>query len=130
MAESVSLITWMANIQIRFLTWRTGVLAGTDRFGNRYYRQRKARKGTRERRWVIYAGEPEASVVPPEWHGWLHYTSDQPLPEGGSAYHRPWVKEHEPNATGTVRAYRPPGHAAEGGRRARATGDYEAWSPP
>ena len=32
--------------------------------------------GTALRRWVMYAGAPEASLVPPEWHAWLHYTTD------------------------------------------------------
>lgn len=129
MADSVSFVTWMADIQIRFLTWRRGELVGTDRFGNRYYRERRRRAGLRERRWVLYAGEPDASLVPPEWHGWLHHSAKLPLPEGEAAKQRPWQKEYEPNASGTARAYRPPGHAAQGGRRARATGDYEAWTP-
>ena len=41
----------------------------------------------------------------------------------------PWQKPHLPNATGTAASYRPPGHDYEGGHRARATGDYEAWTP-
>ena len=31
--------------------------------------------------------------------------------------------------TGTENAYLPPGHTLEGGKRAKATGDYEAWRP-
>ncbi|MEC8792576.1 MAG: NADH:ubiquinone oxidoreductase subunit NDUFA12, partial [Pseudomonadota bacterium] len=31
--------------------------------------------------------------------------------------------------TGTRYAYRPPGHASQGGQRAKATGDYQAWTP-
>jgi len=31
--------------------------------------------------------------------------------------------------TGTVSGYRPPGHALMGGKRRKATGDYEAWTP-
>ena len=31
--------------------------------------------------------------------------------------------------TGTDQAYRPPGHTLKGGRRAKATGDYEPWTP-
>jgi NADH:ubiquinone oxidoreductase subunit len=80
----------------------------------------------RDRRWVVYAGDPEASRVPPEWHAWLHYTTDAPLPELGR---RSWQKPHLANATGTAAGYRPPGHDYSGGRRARATGDYEAWTP-
>lgn len=110
----------------RLFTWWKGEKVGTDRAGNRYYREKRPRAGMRARRWVIYAGEEEATRVPPEWHAWLHYTIDAPLPE---AKPHPWVKEHEPNRTGTVTAYRPPGHQFAGGERAAATGDYEPWKP-
>jgi len=104
-----------------------GSLVGTDAAGNVYYQERKPRGGAhRTRRWVMYAGPPEASDVPPEWHAWLHYTTDAPLPGTGR---KPWQKPHLPNATGTVAGYRPPGHDYQGGQRARATGDYEAWTP-
>jgi NADH:ubiquinone oxidoreductase subunit len=104
-----------------------GRQVGTDAAGNIYYTQRRPRPGGgRTRRWVMYAGLPEASDVPPEWHAWLHYTTDAPLPEGPRL---PWQKPHLPNETGTPLSYRPPGHDYEGGTRARATGDYEAWTP-
>lgn len=130
MKERISFATFLSNVQIRLFTWRRGELVGTDDFGNRYFRDRKAQKGSgrRERRWVLYNGEPEATKVPPEWHGWLHHTNDAPL-KAGDAFHKPWQKEHQPNRTGTMGAYRPPGHTLEGGQRARATGDYEPWTP-
>ena|SRR6478752_1057677 len=68
----------------------------------------------------------KASAVPAEWHGWLHYTIDTPLPETGK---HPWQKPHVPNATGTQSGYRPPGHDYRGGHRAPADGDYETWTP-
>jgi NADH:ubiquinone oxidoreductase subunit len=77
---------------------------------------------------VIYNGEVEASRVPPEWHIWLHHTTDATPPEGGPA-RQPWQKDHLPNLTGTDLAYRPPGHTLKGGRRDAATGDYEPWTP-
>ena len=129
MSEKISLITWMANIHIRFVTWRRGNKVGTDRFGNTYYRAPSNIAGVKERRWVIYAGEPDASKVPPEWHAWLHHTTKDPLPEGNSAFHKPWQKEHLPNLSGSLQAYRPPGHQYAGGQRVRATGDYEPWTP-
>ena len=129
MSAKLSLISWMANFHINFVTWRRGELVGTDRFGNKYYRDRSARKGLRERRWVIYNGEPEATKIPPEWHGWLHHTMKEPLSEKTSPFHKPWQKEHEPNPSGSLHAYRPPGHVLEGGHRVRATGDYEPWTP-
>ncbi len=114
------------NLGTRLFTFFRGRLVGRDAAGNRYYEERRARPGLRKRRWVAYAGAPEASLVPPEWHAWLHYTTDAALPEGSQ---RPWQKPHLPNLTGTPESYRPPGHDYQGGHRAPATGDYEAWTP-
>ncbi len=110
----------------RLFTWARGVLVGTDRDGNRYYSERKAVQGRRQRRWVLYKGKVEASKVPPEWHAWLHYTVKDPLP---TPEDKPWVKQHQANSTGTPDAYLPPGHDRRGGVRPAATGDYEAWQP-
>ena len=65
--------------------------------------------------------------MPPEWHGWLHGTTD--LTPDRLPPSKPWVKPAIPNLTGTRDAYRPAGALEAGGRRAAATGDYEAWSP-
>ena len=40
-----------------------------------------------------------------------------------------FLKEPMPNLTGTPYAYRPSGALERGGRRARASGDYQAWTP-
>ncbi len=117
----------MATAITHVITWLRGELVGTDEFGNRYYQERRAPRGRRRRRWVVYEGEDEASRVPPEWHAWLHYTVDE-VPSG-KLRRRPWQKPHRPNLTGTRDAYLPPGHILKGGRRARATGDYEPWTP-
>ena len=114
------------NIGTRIHTWLHGRLVGRDGNGNTYYEDRRTREAAPKRRWVDYAGAVEASSVPPEWHSWLHYTTDLPLPEAGK---RGWQKPHEANATGTAQSYRPAGHDYEGGKRAAATGDYEAWKP-
>ena len=113
----------------RLFTWRRGEPVGADEAGNRYFRDRRSARGGRERRWVLYAGEAEASRVPPDWHSWLHHTTATP-PGVAPPPPPPWRKEHLPNATGTPDAYRPPGHLLAGGRRDRATGDYEPWQPP
>lgn len=118
----------MATIGTLMYTWINGELVGTDEFGNRYYRARRDSIHGRQRRWVIYKGRPEASKVPPEWHAWLHHTTDEPLTEL-AAQNRPWQKAHKANPTGTADAYRPQGHDLRGGNRASATGDYEAWVP-
>ena len=104
-----------------------GRQVGTDAVGNTDYEDTRPRPaGERVRRWVAFAGAEEASAVPPEWHAWLHYTVDKPLPDTGR---KPWQKPHQPNATGTAASYRPPGHEYQGGQRAGATGDYESWTP-
>lgn len=104
-------------------------LVGTDNSGNRYF-EGKPRKGYKHtRRWVMYKGAPEASKVPPEWHGWLHHQTDAVPSAEGESYRRPWQKPHRENMTGTTEAYRPPGHILKGGEREAATGDYEAWKP-
>lgn len=115
-------------IGTRLFTWLCGEPVGTDQFGNRYFQERKEPKGRRRKRWVIYEGEVEASRVPPDWHGWLHHTVDEPPPAEGLP-RRDWQKDHVPNLTGTPEAYRPPGHVLAGGNRAKATGDYEPWTP-
>jgi len=122
-----------ATFGTRLLTWLRGELVGADSYGNRYYRLRGYRpeqlgsgRFSRERRWVMYRGEPEGSKVPSEWHAWLHHTIDE-VPGPRQRY--PWEKEHQPNLTGTPYAYHPPGSVLRGGHRARATGDYEPWSP-
>jgi NADH:ubiquinone oxidoreductase subunit len=115
----------------RLYTWLRGEQVGHDAAGNRYYRDKSGARrydGRREKRWVFYVGEAEASKVPPEWHAWLHHIVNDPPPSGGVKV-RVWQKEHQPNLTGTALAYRPPGHDFQGGQRARATGDYEPWIP-
>ena len=113
-------------IGTRLFTYFRGRLVGQDREGNRYFIEKRPRKGLRQRRWVLYSGEAEPSRVPAEWHAWLHYTTDEPIPE---SKRRSWQKPHQPNLTGTPASYRPPGHDYRGGHRSPATGDYEAWTP-
>ncbi len=109
-----------------------GEHVGTDQLGNRYYRRKKSNNRVatlmREKRWVIYDGDIEASKVPAEWHGWLHHTVKE-LPDFENIQRYEWQKDHEPNHTGTSLAYRPPGHVLSGGKRDKATGDYESRSP-
>ena len=102
---------------------------GEDMFGNKYY-QASPRKGyNRPRRWVIYKGKPEASAVPPEWHGWLHHQTDVFPEKDKASFRRKWQTSHKANLTGTDQSYRPKGHVLAGGKRDKATGDYEAWTP-
>ncbi len=117
------LVTWWngQTLNTQFHTWRYGVKVGEDGQGNIFYRSRDGK-----RRWVIYNGEAEASRVSPEWHGWLHYTWDEP-PTETPMRHKAWEKPHQENLTGTPLAYAPPGSI----RRERPVEktDYEAWTP-
>jgi NADH:ubiquinone oxidoreductase subunit len=124
------LFTWWDGATIGTLidSWRHGEQVGTDAQGNRYFRAKMKAANGRERRWVIYEGANDASRVPPEWHGWLHGSFDG-VPESNLPPARIWEVDYTPNATGTAAAYRPQGALERGGVRARATGDYEAWSP-
>ena len=123
------IFTWWdgATVGTMLDSWRHGEKVGTDVQGNAYFRS-KPKKGQRERRWVIYEGANDASRVPSEWHGWLHQSFDE-VPESHLPPARIWEVDYTPNATGTNEAYRPQGALERGGRRARARGDYEAWSP-
>ena len=112
----------------KIFTWWDGATIGTDAAGNKYYRSGKKTVDGRERRWVIYEGANDASRVPAEWHGWLHGAFDA-LPESHLPPPKIWEADYTPNRTGTPAAYRPQGALERGGRRARATGDYEAWTP-
>lgn len=124
------LFSHRSSVHIRFVTLISGAsLVGMDGEGNRYYKA-KPRKGyKRQRRWVVYNGEAEASRVPPEWHGWLHHQTDAVPADGANSFRRAWQKPHRPNLTGTNQAYRPAGHLLQGGQRARSDSDYEAWKP-
>jgi NADH:ubiquinone oxidoreductase subunit len=134
----------MKNFLLRLFTWWNGQTFGTqvwtalygefvgqDEFGNRYYRTKNGKIDPTlglERRWVLYSGIAEASMVPPSWHGWLHHTVDVP-PTQDTTEPRSWEKPHRPNLTGTAGAYRPSGSTLAQGRRPKATGDYKAWTP-
>jgi len=125
----LSFLGVLSPVHINFVTALTRKeRVGQDEYGNVYY-QAAPRQGYKlPRRWVMYDGAPEASKVPPEWHGWLHHqTNEVPSNEG---FRRPWQKPHKANMTGTNLAYRPPGHILEGAQRDKAAGDYEAWTPP
>ncbi len=119
------IFTWWngATIGTALYSWLKGKHFGTDAEDNKYYQSADGK-----RRWVIYAGANDASLVPPEWHGWLHGTHD-----GDPESYLPPVRKFEGgmigNPTGSASAYAPAGSLQKGGRRAAATGDYEAWSP-
>ncbi|MDG2533831.1 NADH:ubiquinone oxidoreductase subunit NDUFA12 [Sphingomonas sp. HITSZ_GF] len=113
-----------------FGTWmglRGKTRVGEDHLGNVYYEGGKDPNGI-TRRWVIYNGSNDASRVPPEWFSWLHHQIDS-APDQALPAAKAWEIPGEVNLTGSQLAYRPSGALEKGGRRAAATGDYEAWTP-
>jgi NADH:ubiquinone oxidoreductase subunit len=127
-----AIFTWWngATIGARFTIAKTARFVGEDEFGNRYFEARtnKDSYDARKRRYVIYKGYAEPSKIPPDWHGWMHYTFDEP-PTIAPLKRQVWERGHIPNLTGTIHAWRPKGSISQGGQRPAATGDYEAWKP-
>jgi NADH:ubiquinone oxidoreductase subunit len=120
-----NLFTWWegATTGTAWFTLRHGRKVGKDLWGNTYYQTKDGR-----RRWVIYEGSNDASRIPPEWYAWIHRMIDGP-PDEALPPAPDYLKPPVPNMTGTPYAYRPPGALERGGRRAAASGDYEAWTP-
>jgi NADH:ubiquinone oxidoreductase subunit len=129
----LQIFTWWngQTMGTRFWTWRKGEKVGTDTFGNTYYRTRNGAKDPafgHERRWVIYQGEADASMIPPGWHGWLHHrVAVPPSQEEYTPYE--WEVPHQGNPTGSAKAYRPPGSILTPGQPASARSEYEPWRP-
>jgi len=117
----MTLGTWL-------FTKMRGELVGADAEGNRYYQDKRLIPGRRRKRWVIYNGEAEASRVPPDWHGWLHHTTNT-MPPAGGLPRKPWQKDHERNLSGTGLAYRPPGSTLSTAVENKPKPSYEAWRP-
>jgi NADH:ubiquinone oxidoreductase subunit len=107
------------SIYLRSL-WR-GRLIGTDAQGNRYYEDKHEKRYGKPKRWVLYKGRVEASKIPPEWFGWMHYTKASP-PQPRQPHS--WEKPHLPNLTGTKFAHKP-----KGLKGITPNKDYEAWQP-
>ncbi|MBP9694602.1 MAG: NADH:ubiquinone oxidoreductase subunit NDUFA12 [Alphaproteobacteria bacterium] len=122
------IILFMTKLHVNTFTFRYGRYVGEDQFGNRYFEEKNPRNPAAPRRWALYKGEQEATKIPPEWDGWLHHMIDEPLSPHATET-KPWIKPHQENLTGSFDAYRPEGHFLKGGKRQKATGDYNAWRP-
>lgn len=119
------IFTWWdgATLGTALFTRRNGHRVGVDQFGNVYYRSKQG-----DRRWVIYNGPNDTSRIPPEWYSWIVGLIDGP-PEEALPPPPPFHKQPSPNLSGTAMAYKPAGALERGGRRAAASGDYQAWTP-
>lgn len=121
-----SIFTWWngATIGTALFTRMRGRQVGEDSAGNRYFVHAR----NPARRWVVYKGSNDASRTPPEWQSWLRGQIDD-VPDKALPPRRPFQKPAVPNLTGTGETYRPAGSLSRGGKRAAATGDYQAWTP-
>ena len=84
----------------RIKTILFGKFVGEDSFGNKYYESKN------KKRWVIYSGEIDASKIPVEWYSWIHFTPNK-IEKKHIIDKYNWQKPHQPNLTGTDKAYFP-----------------------
>ncbi|XP_061108933.1 NADH dehydrogenase [ubiquinone] 1 alpha subcomplex subunit 12 [Conger conger] len=93
---------------------KTGALVGVDKYGNRYFEDNRYFFG--RHRWVIYTTEMngkntfwevDGSMVPAEWHRWLHCMTDDP-PSTHPPVPRKFLAEiHRFNQSGSDKQYVP-----------------------
>ena len=100
-----------------FYTLVTGKKIGSDEFGNKYYCNSKGK------RWVIYKNSVEASKIPPEWHRWIHFITNNKPSDNIKKFK--WQKKHEENLTGSIKAYKPEGSLANKSKKNMKK--YETW---
>lgn len=127
----IDVFTWWNGATIGTRLWirRAGELVGQDEQGNTYYRSRRIDPAlNRERRWVIYNGEADASRIPPGWHGWMHHRTDVP-PTREEYTPRDWQLPHKSNMTGSPYAYRPAGSILSDDPQPPSAPQYGAWKP-
>lgn len=108
----------------------TGELVGEDVHGNKYFERNENQAG--RNRWVVYndkdnqTGE-DPSTVTSEWHGWLHFVSDQ-APTRQPFSRAIYAKDMAGNPTGTDGRYLPKGSWYNPKRRNWVK--MTAWEPP
>lgn len=88
---------------------KSGNLIGEDKYGNKYYENNHFFYG--RNRWCEYAHhynlDYDASQVPAEWYGWLHYKTDlTPLNDPTRPKYK-WMTDHVENLTGKPGQYMP-----------------------
>ncbi|KAJ3689525.1 hypothetical protein LUZ61_018689 [Rhynchospora tenuis] len=105
-------------------------LVGVDKFGNKYYEKLGDTQYGRHR-FVEYAQKSRynASQVPPEWHGWLHYVTDHTGDELLMLKPKRYGVEHKENLSGEGEEfiYHSKGHALNAEQRDWTR--YQAWQP-
>ena len=95
-----------------------GKQIGKDEYGNKYY------KNNKDKRWVIYNGDINASKITSDWHSWIHHISNRiPNEEGQKKFS--WQKPHKDNKTGTNESYKP-NKISKNNKKFKK---YESWKP-
>ena len=96
------IFTWWnrQTLGTRIFTILNGRLVGKDEHGNKYYEDKKGK------RWVIYSDIIDASKIPVEWYSWIHFTPNK-IEKKHILDKYEWQKPHQPNLTGTDKAYYP-----------------------
>lgn len=88
---------------------KEGRLVGKDEFGNKYYENNRYFIG--RNRWVEYNPnvwlDYDATMITPDWYGWMHYKTDLLPCEDPSRKYYDWMQPYSENLTGTPRAYYP-----------------------
>ncbi|CAI8608314.1 unnamed protein product [Vicia faba] len=95
-------------------------LVGVDKYGNKYYEKTENTQYGRHR-WVEYAEKTRynASQVPAEWHGWLHFITDHTGDELLLLRPKRYGLDHKENLSGEGDEfiYHSKGHALNPGQR-------------
>lgn len=121
---------------------RSGTLVGVDANGNKFYENKSAPYG--RTRWVEYPtpsgvwaieDKYDASMISPEWHGWIHYMHDKPGYTTIPAHDKPFTQPHAINQTMLRPEYgyenathKPPGSYRQDKPRGRVGPKYQAWT--
>ncbi|KAG8439586.1 hypothetical protein GDO86_005685 [Hymenochirus boettgeri] len=99
---------------LRVSDLKTGALIGVDKYGNKYFEDKRYFFG--RHRWVEYTKEMngkatywevDGSMVPPEWHRWLHCMTEEPPTTHPPANHKYIWANHQFNLSGTPGQYVP-----------------------
>jgi NADH:ubiquinone oxidoreductase subunit len=106
----------------RYDDLKVGKCVGADKYGNHYYQNTRYFVG--RSRWVKYADrvglDYDASQIPPEWHRWLQYISDE-TPVEKPLKRQSWMIDTIENKTGTSQIYVP---------YTTVRTKIESWQPP
>ena len=96
------IFTWWnrQTLGTRIETILFGKFVGEDEFGNKYYESKSGK------RWVIYKDEIDASKISDQWYSWIHFTKNK-IENNHKLNKFNWQKIHQPNLTGTDKAYNP-----------------------